>query len=73
MPQVTMNLTDKDVENADRIHDYLETRNRAHAVSIALSLGAWIAGQVASGGKVLIQDRDGSVSQMKMAELDRTT
>jgi len=59
--KVTMLLTDKDVENAERLHRLTNSRTRAQAVSIALSLSSFIAEQRRNGAQLQLRHPDGTV------------
>jgi hypothetical protein len=65
-----MSLTDRDMENAARVHDLCNAQNHAHAVSIPLSLAAFLANAVAEGEEILLRTPDGTISRVKMAELE---
>ena len=68
--KVTMLLTDKDVENAERLHRLTNSRTRAQAVSIALSLSSFIAEQRRNGAQLQLRHPDGTVERIVMTELE---
>lgn len=69
MPKVTMALTDRDVTNTDKIRSGLEARSNAHAVSIALSLTAFVVDQLQKGNDLLLRSPDGELQRIVMTEL----
>ena len=70
MPKVTMSLTDRDVANAGKIHKALDARSNAHAVSIALSLTAYIVDQLANKNELLLRPPNGGeLQKIVMTEL----
>ena len=70
MPKVTMSLTDGDVRNTEKIRELLpNTRSNAHAVSIALSLTAYLADEMSRGDELLLRSPDGTLQRVVMPEL----
>ena len=69
MPKVTMNLTDRDVQNTEFIRELAHARSNASAVSIALSLSRFIAGQLQEGSELLLRNRNGEIERVVMPEL----
>jgi hypothetical protein len=69
MVKVTMGLTDQDTENAARIQDFTQAKSRAYAVSIALSMTAFLVDNIMDGAEILLRNRDNSLSKVVMAEL----
>lgn len=65
LTKVTMNLTDRDVANTERLSEKLHTRSKAEAVSAALSITTSLADILEGGGKELIvRDRKGEVGKV---------
>ena len=50
-----MNLTDRDVGNAEMLQDLLRARNKASAISSALSLTAVLATRIERGEKLYLR------------------
>jgi hypothetical protein len=66
-----MDLTDRDVENAQFLEEALHARNRTHAISIALSLTKFIVSELSKPDThLLLRNPDGSVSRVVMHELE---
>jgi hypothetical protein len=55
VPKVTMVLTEKDAENADRIYATSNARSKAHAVGIALGVTRYIVDALLHGAKLYLQ------------------
>lgn len=71
MIRVTMNLNESDVRNAAELEDAFQARSRAHAVSIALSLTAYITGKLREPGtELLIRRADRTVERLIVPELE---
>jgi hypothetical protein len=73
MPKVTMNLTDRDAENTNRIRDATLARSNAHAVSIALSLTKFIVEALQRDNDLLIRKPNGEFERIVMTELANVT
>jgi hypothetical protein len=71
MRKVTMNLTDRDVENAKFLREMLETRSEAQVVSIALSLTKFIVSALRQPGtQILLREPNGNLARIVMHELE---
>ena len=64
LTKVTMNLTQRDIENAEILQQRLDSRSKASAVSSALVIAEGITERVELGEQVLIRKKDGSVEQV---------
>ena len=62
--KVTMNLTERDVENTEKLTDMLHSRSKAATVSTALSVTATIAEIRAKGGDLMVRNSDGSMERL---------
>ncbi len=62
--KVTMNLTERDVENTEKLTTLLHSRSKAATVSTALSVTATIADIIEKGGSVMIRNKDGSMDRL---------
>ena len=69
LKKVTMNLTDRDVGNAEMLQDLLRARNKASAVSSALSLTAVLATRIERGEKLYLRGEDGLTERVFMPGL----
>ena len=67
--KVTMLLTDKDVENANRIYQLTHSRTKAQAVSVALALARYLMDQRSNGAQILLH-KDGTTERIVMTELE---
>lgn len=59
--KVTMNLTERDVKNTEKLTTRLHSRSKAATVSTALSVTAALADIIADGGTLMVRNRDGSM------------
>jgi hypothetical protein len=66
--RVSMNLTDRDVTNADTLAGLIGSRNKAEAVSTALSLTRLVAEKMSAGGEVFVKRRDGGIERITIDE-----
>jgi hypothetical protein len=62
--RVSMSLTERDVTNADTLAGLIGSRNKAEAVSTALSLTRLVAEKMSAGGEVFIKRRDGGIEKI---------
>lgn len=67
--QITASLTDQDIENAEAIFSGSTAKNKAQALSIALSLTRYLMDQRTAGGELLLRSRSGAIGRVKMKEL----
>jgi hypothetical protein len=67
--KVTMSLTDRDVANTEKIRSALGARSNAHAVSIALSLTAFVVDQLRNKNELLLRTPEGETQKIFMSEL----
>lgn len=70
MAKVTMNLTEKDVENTESLVRLTGSRTKAQAVSTALSVTKAIAARLKSGGEVYIKNRDGHIERLIIPDFE---
>ena len=70
MNKVTMNLTDRDVKNTDKLKKQLHARSKAEAVSTALSVTTSLAELLEDGGELLVRGKDGVIERIKITGLD---
>lgn len=70
LKKVTMNLTDRDVGNAEILQDLLRARNKASAVSSALSLATVLATRIKRGEMLYLRGEDGLTERVFIPGLD---
>ncbi len=70
LTKVTMNLTDRDVGNTETLQALLHARNKASAVSSALSLAAVLATRINRGEKLYLRGEDGVTERILIPGLD---
>lgn len=74
MRKVTMELTERDVENTQFLRDTLQARSNAQVVSIALSLAKFIVSALREPDtQLLIRNPDGTLDRVLMPELENIT
>ena len=64
LKRVTMNLTERDSENAKSIQNRLNTRSGAGAVSISLAITEGLTSRIGSGDELLIRNKNGDVERV---------
>ena len=64
MRKVTMNLTERDIENTEALSRRLQSRSKASAVRSALAIAEGITRSIERGEEVLIRTRDGSLERV---------
>ena len=69
MKKVTMNLSDRDIRNAEILTERLNLRNKASTVSSALAITEGLTKKIASGEELLIRRKDGSMDVVIIAGL----
>ncbi len=67
--KVTMNLTDQDVNNTDKIRRIFHARSNAAAVSDALSVTVTLASMISEGKEILVRDKKGEIERIIIAGL----
>ena len=70
MTKVTMNLTDRDVDNTAMLQELLHARNKASAVSSALSVATVLATRIKRGEKLYLRAEDGVTERILIPGLD---
>ncbi len=68
--KVTMNLTERDVENTESLVKLTGSRTKAQAVSTALSVTKAIASRLKSGGEVFIKNKDGHIERLIIPDFE---
>ncbi len=64
-----MNLTQRDIENAAFLLDALNERTQASVVSKSLSLTRDILEMLSDNSKLLVEDKDGKIQEIKIVGL----
>lgn len=71
MRKVTMNLTERDIENTEALSRRLQSRSKASAVSSALAIAEGITRSIERGEEVLIRTKDGTLERVFIAGAGR--
>ena len=71
MRKVTMNLTERDIENTEALSRRLQSRSKASAVSSALAIAEGITRSIERGEEVLIRTKNGTLERVFIAGADR--
>ena len=64
MTKVSMNLTDRDIENTETLARRLHSRSKASAVSSALAIAEGITRSIEHGDEVLIRTKHGDLERV---------
>ena len=64
MKKVTMNLTDKDIENLNELYEELNVRSKAGAVSTSLGIAQAILRAKQKGGRIIIENEKGESQEL---------
>lgn len=62
--KVTMNLTERDVRNTERLTEQLHTRSKAETVSAALSITSSLSDMLQGDKELIIRDRKGNIEKI---------
>lgn len=64
LKKVSMNLTDKDISNTDKLKDLLQARTKADTVSAALSIATAISEHVKDGDELFMRTKEGKEQRL---------
>ena len=64
MRKVTMNLTERDVKNTERLRLKLHTRSNAEAVSAALSITSSLSDLLNDDKELIIRNKNGDIEKV---------
>lgn len=64
MRKVTMNLTERDVRNTERLRHKLHTRSNAEAVSAALSITSSLSDMLEDNKELIIRNKKGDIEKV---------
>lgn len=64
MRKVTMNLTERDVRNTERLRLKLHTRSNAEAVSAALSITSSLSDMLEDDKELIIRNKKGDIEKV---------
>ena len=64
MRKVTMNLTERDVRNTERLRLKLHTRSNAEAVSAALSITSSLSDLLDDNKELIIRNKNGDIEKV---------
>ncbi len=70
LKKVTMNLTERDIANAEILTARLHSRNKASTVSTALAIMEALTRKIEDGGELIVRKKDGSIETVLIAGLD---
>lgn len=62
--KVTMNLTERDVRNTEKLTEQLHTRSKAEAVSAALSITTSLSEMLHGDKELIIRDKKGGIEKV---------
>jgi len=62
--KVSMNLTERDVENTEYLSKKLHSRSKADAVSAALSITTSLAEYLKKGDQLILRKKDGTTERL---------
>lgn len=62
--KVTMNLTERDIQNTEKLTEQLHTRSKAEAVSAALSITAFLSEMLHGDKELIIRNRKGDIEKV---------
>lgn len=67
--KVTMNLTDRDVRNTEKLTERLHTRSKAEAVSAALTIISSLSDMLEGNKELIIRDKKGNLEKIMIPGL----
>ena len=67
MKKVTMNLTERDIQNTESLNRRLHSRSKASTVSSALAIAEEITHSIEQGEEVLIRTKGGTLERVFIA------
>ncbi len=70
LTKVTMNLTEKDVQNTEHLREKFHARSNAEAVSAALSISSSLADILNKGDEVFIKTKNGDTEKLIITGLN---
>ena len=70
LKKVTMNLTERDIANAEMLTARLHSRNKASTVSTALAIMEGLTKKIEDGGELIVRKKDGSIETVLIVGLD---
>ena len=70
MNKITMNLSDKDVQNTETLKQRLHARSKAETVSTALSVTTSLSKILEEGGELLVKGKDGTTERIIITGLN---
>ncbi|MFC3909878.1 hypothetical protein ACFORL_12435 [Legionella dresdenensis] len=64
LTKVSMNLTDRDISNTEKIKNRLHSRSKADAVSAALSITSSLSDYIERGEEIFVLTKDGKTERL---------
>lgn len=68
--QVTMGLTEKDMQNTSRLKEKFRSRNNAEAVSVALSITSSLSELLGKGSELFVKTSTGKIEKIIITGLN---
>ncbi|EGQ9742330.1 hypothetical protein FWP33_07330 [Vibrio parahaemolyticus] len=69
LKKVSMNLTQTDITNCEELKTTLNQRTEASVVSLSLALTKEITDMILSGQRILTEDKDGKIQEIRIVGL----
>jgi hypothetical protein len=69
LTKITMNLTDRDVKNAEKLSEKLKTRTKADAVSAAISIATFLIDILQDDKELIIRDEKNNMRRIIIPRL----
>lgn len=69
LKKVSMNLTQTDITNCEELKTTLNQRTEAGVVSLSLALTKEITDMILSGQRILTEDKDGKIQEIRIVGL----
>jgi hypothetical protein len=62
--KVTMNLSERDIRNTEKLTEQLHARSKAEAVSAALSITSFLSEMLQGDKELIIRDKKGGIEKV---------
>ncbi len=64
LTKVSMNLTDRDIKNTEKVTKLFNSRSKAEAVSAALGITSSLGEMIKEGKELLIRNKSGEIERV---------
>ena len=64
LTKVTMNLSQRTIDNVDLINGIIKAKNKTQAVSTAIEIAKIILTEIQNGNKIKIEQPDGNIKEI---------